>query len=311
MALCLFLPLTIVFNIQSEMSFKQIQYNNAVDTSVDDALADAKVEYDSGKELFINKDSVKDCFFKSLYSSFGIQDDKNKQELVKIYVPVMLFTEKDGYYIYHMDEFKDSTGASRIVSNWTEKRKYTFNDTKNNLLINFTLGNDISVYDKASKEKIEGDYRDIRIMYPDIDYFQSDEDFENTRRTCITEHLKEDMSLFINKHNRIASAYGIRYNFELPNIEKNDWYRTIDDTGIMVIFQGYPFGDKANGYYNKYAVGSARLKKESLYYIVEEDGTKYYHRADCSKISPDTQAEVYYSRKECAQQGAFPDSCCD
>ena len=101
--LCIFLvfwmPRLIENVFLSETAKKQIEYNNAVDNAVDDALDAAGVEQDSDELIFINKEDAADAFFQSLSDGLGIADNPESKEKLKLYVPVMLFTEKDGYYL--------------------------------------------------------------------------------------------------------------------------------------------------------------------------------------------------------------------
>jgi hypothetical protein len=87
--------------------------------------------------------------------------------------------------------------------------------------------------------------------------------FEEERRRVIISLLKERMTYFMNHHNRIAKFYGINYEFTLPQIEKEEWYRSIDDVGMIVFFQGYPYGGSERGYYNRVLIGGARVRKDT------------------------------------------------
>ncbi|BCN32385.1 hypothetical protein [Anaeromicropila herbilytica] len=106
-------------------------------------------------------------------------------------------------------------------------------------------------------------------------------------------------------HNRIAEHYGITYQFALPYIEKEEWYRTIDDIGLFVVFQGYPYGLNTGDVFNQYSYAGARIRKTRCYYITKEaDGKRYYHKATCSKVT--NKDYPYYNKKDCALEGAYP-----
>lgn len=313
--LCIFLvfwmPRLIENVFLSETAKKQIEYNNAVDNAVDDALDAAGVEQDSDELIFINKEDAADAFFQSLSDGVGIADNPESKEKLKLYVPVMLFTEKDGYYLYYADTYRASDQSSRISRRWSEKRKYVYADAENNLIVQFTLGDIVYIYNKSTKQHIDGHYKDIADLLPDVDYLHDAASFDAMRRACIIGQIKKDMNNAVNAHNSIASRYGIVYQFELPEIKKSDWNRTIDDTGLMVLFQGYPVRGVEGVYYNQYAVGSSRIKKRKMFYITKDaDGTLYYHRENCSAVKDEDKKKVYFSMLECAKQGAYPDSCC-
>lgn len=309
-AACLLIPIKLQQKMQAIVTVKQTEYNNCIDNAVDDALLGDAVEYDSGNRIFVNKDIMTENFFRSLYNSFGVVGNANAQDLIRLYVPVLLYTDTSGYYIYSAHEYA-TDGEHRTEYKWSEKRKYAYDDTANNLLVVFTLGDFVSVYNKETNEKVEGNYQDIKEIYPDVDYFNDYDEFNETRCNCIINHIVPDMEYYVNAHNTIAKRYGIEYNFELPYIQDTDWYRTIDDISLLAVFQGYPYSDiGAGGYFNRYAIGSARIKKESYFYISTIDGVPYYHREDCDDIDETDKKKVYFSMKECAQNGAYPHDCC-
>ncbi len=309
-SLALFVPLMAGEQMNYAVAEKQIQYNNAVDNAVDDALNAARVESDDGKSTFLNRDEAVGFFFQSLFSGFGIVDDKNKQEQVRMCVPVMLFTEDDGYCIRYAGSYADELGGSRMNYVWTDMRPYAYEDKKNELLVLFSFGKDVTIIDRRNGERVEGYYTDLKAIYPNVAYLQSEADFEETRRACIIGHLTEDMEYFINSHNRLAAKAGISYKFELPRADKQDWYRTINDLGLLVLFQGYPMKDGFGSSYNRFAVGSARVRKGRAFYIASDHaGRKWYHCEGCPEVPMAQEQEICFSAKACAMKGAYPCQC--
>lgn len=309
--LAFWMPQFIANTFISQTAFKQIEYNHAVDNAVDDALEATGVEQDSTELITVNKDDAVNAFFQSLSDGLGISDNKESMEKLQIYVPVILFTEIDGYYLYYADSYKGSDNSSLFSRRWTEKRRYVYTDTANDLVVQFTLSEVVNIYDKQTKQWAKGHYMDIAGSFPDVDYLHDSEKFDAVRRSAIIRLLTKDMNHAVNSHNTIADRYGITYQFELPEIEKSDWNRTFDDTGMMVIFQGYPVRGTEGAYYNQYAVGSARIKKRKMFYIAKDaDGTSYYHRDSCPDVKEEDKTHVYSSMKECARAGAYPADCC-
>lgn len=285
-------------NIQA-MVKKQKEYNQALDASVQDAVYNL-VEMDSAKKVRLNKDEAVERFFQSLYSNFGILHDKDKQEQLRLYIPVILITDDDGYYIYY-NHLVNQNGSTMVYQNWTEKKTYSYEDER--FVYAFTLGSFIRIYDKASNEIYEGDYHDIGKLFPDSRILNDDAVFDECRRSYVVESIVKDMNYYINEHNRIAQFYGVTYNFALPSIQQEDWYRTIDDISFMVVFQGYPYGSYRE-YYNRYEIGGARIRKTSSYYINMDNGIPIYHRNSCSRVTD--RMEPYYTKADCAGEGAFP-----
>lgn len=300
------LTLDIKMNNVQAITSKQIAYKQALDSAVDDAVL-SLVEVDSTRELFINKESCLEKFYQSLYANFGILNDKVMQEKMKAYIPVMLVTGEDGYYLYYSLARKVN-GTTEIVRQWSEKRPYVL--IEDNLIINFTFDDYITIYDMNKLELLQGNYMDLSSVYPMCEVLRDKNRFDEARRTTILNHILDDMNYFINQHNRIAEHFGITYHFSLPSIDREEWYRTIDDIGFFVLFQGYPYGFNTNDVFNQFSYAGARIRKSDCYYIsTDVDGKSYYHKETCSKSI--NHEYPYYSKKECALRGAYPCSQCN
>lgn len=283
------------------MTEQNIKYKVALDNAVDDAVI-SLVEVDSKRELILNKNLAVRKFYESLYSNFSILTDTTLQEQLKVFTPVILITDEDGYYI-QFDDLCTVEGETVMKQTWTEKRPYAYED--DNLVYSFTLNDYIRLYDKNTGEIEEGKYQDMATLYPGNEILNDAARYDEVRRNTIVNSLIEDMNYYINQHNRIAEHFGISYNFALPYIQQEDWYRTIDDIGMLVIFQGYPYGAFTDDVFNQYSFAGARIRKTDSYYITTEaDGRTFYHKGSCSNVT-DT-SYPYYSKKECAMEGAWP-----
>ncbi len=278
---------------------KKTEYNKALDSSVDDGVIDL-VEVDSKRNLILNKDAAVDQFYISLYANFGVIGNSRLEENLKGYIPIILVTDTDGFYIYYSDTY-EFNGGNLIGQKWSEKIPYTYEE--DNLIYKFTLGTYVSIYDKSTNQIQEGDYRDLKMVFPDS-FLTHDENYDAIRRNAIIGAIEKSMNYYINQYNNIAYQFGITYQFWLPQIDKTDWYRTVDDISMLVIFQGYPYNAAGLDTYNRYALGGARIRKSNIYYITEENEQKYYHKAECTHVNGNGM--VYYTKEECALEGAFP-----
>lgn len=234
----------------------KVRYGNALDHAVDDAFIGA-VETDTFERVSVNRDLAAENFFHSLYANMGVLDNESSQETLRLYVPVILVTEADGFYVYHSYQ-KELADGRHTLWGWSEKQPYCY--AYGNLAVNFSISDSIQVYDRTRGELYEGDYREIARLYPEVPWLGNPDMFDRVRRTQIISCITERMSWYINQHNRIASDFGITYRFGLPSIEQTDWDRTVNDISIMAIFQGYPF-QSVNGTFNRYEVGGARIRK--------------------------------------------------
>lgn len=280
---------------------KAREYNKALDSSVDDGARDL-VEVDSKRNVYLNKEKAVEQFFLSLYANFGVTGDGLQQRKLHEHIPIILITDQDGFYLYYKDIYETLEGVV-LRERWSEKYTYTYED--NNFIYNFTLGDIVTLYDKDTNEISTGNYMELGLLYADSAMAEKDA-FDAIRRTAIIEQLTKQMNYYISKYNNIAYQFGITYQFWLPSIDKADWYRTIDDISIFVIFQNYPYYAGSLDTYNRYSFGGARITKSNLYYIKGVNGIKYYHKADCDYININEMENTYFTKEECAIEGAFP-----
>lgn len=104
-------------------------------------------------------------------------------------------------------------------------------------------------------------------------------DFHKLRRDVIINLITSILSEEVNEHNTYADLIGVTYNFNIPNIGKDQWNNTIDDISILAFFQGMPIG--TDSYYNNYSLGGARIVQANYFYATDRDGKKLYHKHNC------------------------------
>lgn len=257
-AVCLMVYLffhTIHISDYEAVQTKQTEYNLAVDEAVEAALFDA-VESDSLRTISLNEAEVIHKFFQALYVNLGIMEQPMKKELCKFYVPYILFVENDGIVPYVQ---KDS-GSDGLVSFETgRKYEYRWKGEKEDFL--YVTLSDFVVYRNAIEGgHVEGYYQDIVEQLPDYFHWTNDE-FKRRKQELIINMIKQCTNECIGHQNQIARKFGIQYEFTLPLIEYEEWYRTIQDISMLVLFQGYPFGNSITGTYNRVAIGGARIAK--------------------------------------------------
>lgn len=231
----------------------QIQYNRALDQAAEDAMFHL-VESDSGRAVIINELEAAEQFFTSLYINLGIMENAYLKSQIKFYVPFISIIDKDGFMIYCHNEGNNGDMA------FTEKYSYQWEDWR--YVVQFTMSDIVSVFDKAADKTLTGNYNDIREIFP-CKALEAAR-FDEIRRITIVESLVDKFSRYFTEYNRIARKYGISYEFQLPLIDKADWYRTIDDISLIAFFQGYPYGNGIEGYYNRVSLSGARLNKKGV-----------------------------------------------
>lgn len=255
--LCLVVILDNRFNDLASISNLQIQYNHGVDNAIEAAM-ERLVEVDNGLEKKLNKEEAVKCFYDSLAINFDVLDKRDLRKQLEGYVPVIGVILEDGFYLYYNKE--NINQEEKIVSKeFSEKITYQYYE--NDITYYFTLTDYIRLIDENSKEFYEGNYHDLARLFPNSIMIDEME-YDRIRRTTIINILTETIGRYINEHNKIANYYGINYHFSLPYIEMEDWYRTIDDISMIAFFQGYPYGNKITGTYNRFAIAGARIHKE-------------------------------------------------
>lgn len=233
----------------------ETQYNLAIDEAAEAALYDS-VEYDSMRNIMINEREVIERFFQACYMNLGIMEKPDKKELCRFYVPYMLFVENDGIVPFIQQESK---GEELIAFQNKRKIYYEWKGEQNDTL-RVTLSDMVQYDNPLTKEHREGMYEDMKGQLPEWFQWEGDE-YRNQKRQLIIGLVKECTNECINHQNLIAEKFGIEYQFNLPLIDYEEWYRTIEDISFLALFQGYPYGNGVTGTFNRVAVSGARIAK--------------------------------------------------
>jgi len=308
-------PFYIINNINvnhnRQNSIQEIRYNRAIDTATQDAakslFINAKqsdeAQYESLKRLRINKEEAIETFFNTLYLNFNVFNDPVGQGVIQGYVPVVIIVGYDGYYVYHMDEYKNAAGQKELKHVWSPKKPYAHED-KNGNTYSFTLDEFVTVNRNSDQTWLEGFRGEINAA-SGIALLNDPNTFDQVRRSTIVNALQKDLEYYINKYNNYAKRNGVAYTFTLPLISQEEWNNTVNDVGVLSFVQGIPMGER---YYNNYALGGSRIVKKPLYNGIIANGRKYYYSQN-SCTSSFTTEEVFTSQKDAAASGYIPLDC--
>ncbi len=321
-----FLIMDIQSNSMEVVANNREQINRNMNTAIDDGVG-SLVQLDESNKLAINKEAAVNSFFASIYTSFGIIDDRDRIEKLNQYIPIITITMEDGYYVLYSDEYRTSDGYRNISKRWTEKLPYFYEDE--NFIYSFTLGEVVTLYDKrnclgggANQSVYSMNYHDIqnkdeylafRSSNPDS-ILLNDSKFEVVRKEAILNSIENTMAYYTSHHNHIARQYGITYNFSLPVMREDEWAPYLDDVSMFVVFQGYPYGDQVGEVYNRIASAGAKISKNRLFYL-EQIGWYYvYHRDNCPELEEGGIIlfdEPFYDIESCAKKGAYACPVCN
>lgn len=234
--LCLAVVLDYRVNQINSIAKIQLDYNQRMDNSLEAAM-DKLVEVDNGIRVKINKEEAVQNFFHNLSIHFQVTENQVMIHKLKEHVPVIAIILEDGFYLYYNQEVVEN-GVKKIQKTFTPKLLYEW--SANQYQYFFTLSDYIRAHNMETGERYQGRYQDIIIdgkveLLDEV--FKDIEEFHRIRRTIIIHILQENIESYLNRYNRIALHYGIEYNFFLPTIEEEDWYRTIDDISMIAFFQ--------------------------------------------------------------------------
>ncbi len=306
------LPFNLFLDIKTQnveiASYKKIEINRILDTAVEDGVTNM-ILGGAGKKVQISKEDAVEGFLNSMYVNFNALEESTAAMKLQGYISCMVVMDYDGYYVISNQEYYNSDGDKemKLVSKPKQSFSYTYGD---NVYI-FTLDTNLTILNLTTNEIMTGT-RDqlVEKMGASLspDFLKDEILFDQLRRETIIDNLKTDINYAINKHNDVATQFGISYHFSLPTIPDQDWLKTVDDVGMLVFFQGMPIG-VAGERINSYALGGARIVKAAKYVIEDIEISpgivrKYYHKHDCEKIIDDSK--VLDSKAECAGNGYMP-----
>jgi len=317
------LPFNLLLDIKVQYAeaaaYKKIEINRILDTAVEDGVL-SMIEGGTGKNIEINKENGVREFLNSLYVNFNVLENSIEAMKLQGYISCIAVVDYDGYYVVSNQEYYNSDGYKEMKLVWSPKQSFSYSDGY--YVYMFTLDNNLTVLEPGSKDIFTGT-RDQVVEKIGIDLcpdFLKDEVlFDQLRRKTIIERLKTDINYTINKHNDIARMFGISYRFTLPQIKDEDWYKTVDDVGMIVFFQGMPIGVSGERI-NSYALGGARVVKKARFILEEREispgrALKYYHKQHCSEIADELETSdeimVLDSKAECAANGYMPCPVCN
>lgn len=248
----LFCSVFLIFSLQQDvkseqydrMVRRQIFYNQVLDHAAMDAAWNM-VLADDGTLLSYSEKKTAKRFYDSLYLGCGIMEEPAKKREMSQMIPVLILLENDGFYTV------TSTEGDGVKQQY-EKKYGEWN-------VIYQVNGLVQVEHTGTGFYQIGTYEEVAYLINEPEW-ESFDAYEEERRRVIIGYLTSSINETMNKKNRIAGKTGAVYQFRLPVIKKEDWYRTIDHPGVFAVFQGYPFGF-AQKQYERIAVAGARLVK--------------------------------------------------
>ncbi len=314
----------VVLDIKTDGLKAAIRDKREIDRNIDNAIDDgiaSFVRVDDDNRLIVDKSSAINSFFISLAAAFGVLSDPAGREKLNLYVPVVCVTVEDGYYIFYSDTYTGADGKIYLTKRWSEKFPYYYED--GDFIYGFTLGDRVTLYDKNSLLDPSGNQKVFIMDYHELqnneeyslfraartdNLMLSDEKFTEIKNIGIINLIQDSLGYYTSRHNRIASQYGITYNFALPATDRQEWENYMERNSMFVVFQGYPYCNGSDETYSRIATSGAKVSKKDVFYLEQKSWYLIYHRSSCPELRGDGLLfldEPHYTVKSCAKEGAY------
>ncbi|MBN1040252.1 hypothetical protein DVW12_16310 [Clostridium botulinum] len=245
-----------------------------------------KVDY---RNINLNLDAALDRFYKTVYLNLNIEEDYAYQEGLRHRIPIKIAVGYEGFYV----NFFKTDGSGET---WSDIHK--FSDVQGDLVIHFTLGEDVTVTNTKTKVTQTGTRTDLASSYPNS-CLKDKVTFNKVKSQVINSLIQSDLEFYTTRTNQIALRYGWNMNFDIPY-----WgNRSIDNIAFIAFYQGDVFfgNDKTHNSFG-YATSQNVDKKEVYGYTV--DGNKLYSDNKLTNVGTLTYFESQY---EAAISGYAPD----
>lgn len=221
---------------------------------------------------------------------YSIATSDDKEAFVKNILP--MYTDNLSYILYEWSKLGNGVSNNAAMElDFLYSGKAIKNGSKE-------IGNDFSA---TAQDYEYNDNREITVEAGE---------FHKLRRETIINLITSVMREEFNEHNDYADTLGVTYNFNIPDIARDQWNNTIDDISVLAFFQGMPMG--ADAYYNNYSLGGSRIVQANYLYAETVEGWdgedyKIYHKHYCPLIPRDENGNVKYSEGEGKfTNGTFP-----
>lgn len=279
---------------------KTWQYDRAAaqKEKIDDALMFASdaaaeqiaVQYENGSaDGFLKNVEVE--FFRALSAGLGIYSDFDEMETIDFYVPLLIMTDTEGFYLNYLQEVPRN-GEMVLERVWTECQPYTYADDE--FIYRFYLNDEVYIVRKSSptdviKSTYKGVIENASLMsqLSSSVVFRSRADFDEVKRASIARSIEVAAGKAVNEHNHIAGQYGIAMYYSVPSFF-DDYTPALEYPSFLAVFQGYPLSLRYNIIYNNCTTSAAYITRVTTYTVeVPNSITKpfaVYHKNGCPSI---------------------------
>lgn len=259
-SLVLLLPISIAEQEILTYSRYEMQYHGRMDNAIDDGLF-SMVERDDVQTVVINREEYVKNFYESFFGNFGIADDEYAKQRMRKHLPFIGIVEQNRVSFFYQNPVKINETVE-FLDTWTDYIPYEYEEGGYRYHFSVGSGKDmIVIYLPSKGEWIEGTRWELAKQDTELLWLTKDEVFEQIRRNTVISVLKREMERVVKENSLLAKQYGLEYEVYLPEVEKQDWCRTLDDIGMIVLFQGYPIKATVGKTYTRFVYSGARTYK--------------------------------------------------
>lgn len=115
--------------------------------------------------------------------------------------------------------------------------------------------------------------------------------FNTHRMAIIRKSIETNLMTAIANYNVQNES---NYEFSLPVVDEENWYKITNNISIISFMQGIPIGQK---YYNNYSVitntrNEETINENSIYIVTTEGNNIEYHKPGCKKLIDEKQSNI-------------------
>ncbi len=283
----------IVLELQTKYKEEQKQELRIMEEAVAGAVKAAskkQIEYMTDSLLYSATDELKiqtieDQFFRTLGAGLGLSDRPDYIMQLQRLVPVLCVISDSGYSIgyYGLSE------NNEFKREWTEERSFAV-QYRNKI---YCAGLD-----------------DLVIMYVnahDVTKVSVKNDAE-LRISIRAEAVENAMQFYLDQYRKLNRTTE-RLSIDLPKMDDGEFVNAVSAPGILAVYYRSMYEGSALAY----KLHGTRISKTDCFIVTEEKDGRIYHRSDCTAVSKETDIRrvVFYTRKECAEYGAYAGECCE
>lgn len=245
-----------------------------------------KVDY---RNINLNLDASLERFYKTLYINLNIEEDYSYQQSVKFRIPIKIAIGYDGFYVNYFKT--DGSGEE-----WSDIHK--FSDVQGDLVIHFTLSDEVTVTNHVTKETRTGTRAELAKYYP-TSCLKDEATFNKVKSQVINSLIQSDLEFYTTKNNQIALQNGWNMNFDIPY-----WGNTsIDSVSFIAFYQGDALLG-TNKMYSAFGYATSQAVNKREIYGYTRDGKKLYSD---NKLTSVGELTYFENQFEAAMKGYSPD----